>query len=102
MSITSGRVWVLGYSGALADDADGSAVAGRTSIATVETRSFGVAGMSCEHCARAVRAEIGKLPGVTEVDVDVAAGTVRVTGEPVPDDAAVRDAVQEAGYEFAL
>ncbi len=57
--------------------------------------------MSCEHCARAVRAEIGKLPGVTGVDVDVAAGTVRVTGEPLPADAAVRDAVHEAGYEFA-
>jgi copper chaperone len=67
----------------------------------VETRSFGVTGMSCEHCARAVRAEIGKLPGVTGVDVDVAAGTVRITGEPLPGEAAVRDAVQEAGYEYA-
>jgi len=67
----------------------------------VETRSFGVTGMSCEHCARAVRAEIGKLPGVTDIDVDVAAGEVRITGEPLPDDASVRDAVQEAGYEFA-
>jgi len=73
----------------------------RIRIATVETRSFGVTGMSCEHCARAVRAEIGKLPGVTDIDVDVAAGEVRITGEPLPDDAAVRDAVQEAGYEFA-
>jgi copper chaperone len=67
----------------------------------VETRSSGVTGMSCEHCARAVRAEIGKLPGVTGVEVDVAAGTVRITGEPLPGDAAVRDAVHEAGYEFA-
>jgi copper chaperone CopZ len=30
--------------------------------------------MSCEHCASAVRAEIGKLPGVGKVDVDVAVG----------------------------
>ena len=66
----------------------------------METRSFGVAGMSCEHCARAVRAEIGKLPGVTVIDVDVAAGAVRITGEPLPDDAALREAIQEAGYEF--
>ena len=49
----------------------------------------------------AVRAEIGKLPGVTDIDVDVAAGVVRISGERLPDDTAVRDAVQEAGYEFA-
>ena len=66
----------------------------------METRSIGVAGMSCEHCANAVRAEIGKLPGVTVIDVDVAAGTVRITGEGLPDDAALRGAVEEAGYQF--
>ena len=70
-------------------------------IPTVETRSIVVTGMSCEHCANAVRAEVGALPGVTEVDVDVAAGKVRVTGSPVPGDAALREAIGEAGYEFA-
>jgi copper chaperone len=67
----------------------------------VETRSVVVTGMSCEHCATAVRAEVGKLPGVSEVDVDVAAGTVRITGEPLPAEAALREAVEEAGYELA-
>jgi copper chaperone len=67
----------------------------------VETRAIGVTGMSCEHCAKAVRAEIGKLPGVTDVNVDVAAGTVRITAERLPGDAALRDAVEEAGYGFA-
>jgi copper chaperone len=67
----------------------------------VETRSIVVTGMSCDHCANAIRAEIGRLPGVTEVDVDVAAGKVRITGEPLPGDAALREAVEEAGYEFA-
>jgi copper chaperone CopZ len=57
--------------------------------------------MSCEHCANAVRAEVGKLPGVTEVDVDVAAGTVRITGGPIPGDTALREAIEEAGYQFA-
>jgi copper chaperone len=60
-----------------------------------------VTGMSCEHCATAVRSEVGKLPGVSEVDVDVAAGTVRISGEPLPGDAALREAVEEAGYELA-
>ncbi len=57
--------------------------------------------MTCEHCARAVRSEIGALAGVSEVDVDVAAGRVRITGAPVPGDAGLRGAVEEAGYEFA-
>lgn len=65
------------------------------------TRSIVVTGMSCEHCANAVRAEVGRLPGVTGVGVDVAAGTVRITGEPVPGDSALREAIEEAGYEVA-
>jgi copper chaperone len=57
--------------------------------------------MTCDHCASAVRAEISKLPGITGVDVDVATGVVRITGDPLPGDAALREAVGEAGYELA-
>jgi len=60
-----------------------------------------IKGMSCEHCASAMRAEVGRLPWVTGVDVAVAAGTVLVTGEPVPGDAVLREAIEETGYEFA-
>ena len=70
-------------------------------MVSVTIRSIAVSGMTCDHCARAVRAEISKLPGVTEVDVDVDGGTVRVTGDPLPGDAPLRAAVEEAGYEFA-
>jgi copper chaperone len=70
-------------------------------MTVVSTRSIAVTGMTCDHCASAVRAEISKLPGVTDVDVDVAAGTVRVTGNPLPGDTPLREAVEEAGYEFA-
>jgi len=70
-------------------------------MAAVVTRSIVVSGMSCEHCAKAVRAEVGALPGVTGVEVDVAGGKVQVTGEPLPGDAALREAIEEAGYEFA-
>ena len=68
---------------------------------SVSTRTLAVTGMTCDHCASAVRAEISKLPGVTGVDVDVAGGTVLVTGDPLPGDAPLREAVEEAGYEFA-
>jgi copper chaperone CopZ len=67
----------------------------------VSTRSIAVAGITCDHCASAVRAEISKLPGVINVDVDVAAGTVRITGDPLPGDTPLREAIEEAGYELA-
>jgi copper chaperone len=67
----------------------------------VSTRSIVVNGMTCGHCASAVRAEVGKLSGIVDVDVDVAAGTVRITGDPLPGDTPLREAVEEAGYEFA-
>jgi copper chaperone len=66
----------------------------------VSTRSIAVTGMTCDHCASAIRAEISKLAGVTRVDVDVAAGTVRISGDPLPGDVQLRGAVEEAGYEF--
>jgi copper chaperone CopZ len=65
------------------------------------TETHDVVGMTCDHCARAVRAEVGAIEGVTDVVVDVAAGVVRVTAEqPVPS-TALRDAVEEAGYALA-
>ena len=65
------------------------------------TTTFAVTGMTCAHCVAAVTEEIGALPGVSAVDVDLQAGgesRVRVTStDPLPLDA-VRDAVDEAGY----
>ena len=61
-------------------------------------RVYRVAGMTCGHCATAVAEEIGALPGVTAVDVDLESARLTVRGEPV-DDAAVAAAVAEAGYE---
>ena len=65
----------------------------------MSTTEYAVRGMTCGHCASAVTEEVSKIPGVIDVDVDVARGrvTVRSTG-PVPDEA-VAAAVDEAGYE---
>jgi copper chaperone len=65
----------------------------------MEILALTVSGMSCEHCATAIRGEVGKLPGVTEVDVNVADGMVTVSGEPLPAADSLRAAVEEAGYE---
>lgn len=60
-----------------------------------------VTGMSCEHCEKAVRAGISAIPGVSQVDVDVASGEDKILAEPAPETAAVRAAVEEAGYQLA-
>jgi copper chaperone len=68
-------------------------------VMRMATLAMTVSGMSCEHCATAIRGEVGKLPGVTDVNVDVAGGTVTVSGEPLPGTDSLRAAVEEAGYE---
>ena len=60
-----------------------------------------VAGMTCAHCVTAVEGEIGKLHGVTGVEVDLPSGQVRITADPMPDRAALSAAVDEAGYEMS-
>jgi copper chaperone len=65
----------------------------------MQTLALTVSGMSCDHCATAIRGEVGRLPGVTDVDVDVEGGTVTVSGEPLPATDSLRAAVEEAGYE---
>lgn len=60
---------------------------------------YTVVGMTCDHCVRSVTQEISRLPGVTAVDVELASGTVTVTGRSAADADAVTAAVAEAGYE---
>ena len=62
------------------------------------TATYTVTGMTCGHCAASVREEVGALTGVTDVDVDVSTGRVTVTAAADIDPAAVRAAVEEAGY----
>jgi copper chaperone len=63
--------------------------------------TYTVTGMTCSHCAQAVTTEVSNLPGVTDVDVDLASGQVQVVSDAPLDDAAVRAAVDEAGYEVS-
>jgi len=62
--------------------------------------TYTVNGMTCDHCVLSVREEVEEVDGVTAVDVDLPSGRVVVSGAGV-DDAAVRAAVEEAGYEVA-
>lgn len=67
----------------------------------MSTSTYTVQGMTCAHCVNSVGAEVGRVPGVTAVDVDLANGTVTVTSEAPVEDSQIRAAVEEAGYEMA-
>ena len=67
------------------------------------TTKYGVTGMTCGHCVGSVTQELKSLPGVEDVSVDLNAGgtsTVTVVSQEALDEAAVRSAVDEAGYEL--
>jgi len=68
------------------------------------TATYRVTGMTCDHCVRAVTDEMAAIPGVRDVEVDLVAGgesTVRVVSEDALPEDAVREAVDEAGYQLA-
>jgi len=72
-------------------------------MSTTTTTTYSVNGMTCGHCVGAVTEEISKLPGVTDVVVDLVPGgvsSVRVASAVQLDEPAVREAVDEAGYEL--
>ena len=64
------------------------------------TTQYTVKGMTCGHCVSAVSTEVGRLDGVTDVQVDLASGLVTVTSTAPLEETAVREAVDEAGYEI--
>lgn len=62
--------------------------------------TFTVPGMSCAHCEQAVSEELLAVAGVEAVDVDLDTKLVVVRGSDL-DDARLRAAIDEAGYEAA-
>lgn len=59
-----------------------------------------VKGMSCGHCAAAVTKALESLPGVTDVQVDLASGRVTFTGDrSLPPEELAR-VIIAAGYEL--
>ncbi|MGI5242618.1 heavy-metal-associated domain-containing protein [Dactylosporangium sp. CA-139066] len=63
--------------------------------------TYSVTGMTCAHCVNAVSEELGRLEGVSDVQVDLPTGAVTVTSDRPLDPEAVRAAVDEAGYAVA-
>ncbi len=67
----------------------------------MNTEHITVTGMTCEHCIASVTEEISEIEGVEAVQVDLPTGAVTVTSNRPLDPAAVRAAVEEAGYQVA-
>jgi copper chaperone CopZ len=58
---------------------------------------YSVSGISCGHCKAAIEGEVAEVDGVDSVHVDIEAKTVAVDGG---DDAAIRAAIADAGYDI--
>ena len=67
---------------------------------TSEILRYSVPGVTCEHCRTAISKEVGMVAGVESVEVDLEEKLVSVRGRGV-NDAAVRLAIDEAGYDVA-
>lgn len=60
-------------------------------------QTFNVRGMTCAHCQRAVAQAIQSRDATAKVDIDLEAGIVRVDGKL--EEASIREAIEEEGYE---
>jgi copper ion binding protein len=68
---------------------------------TASVSEYIVTGMVCQHCVSAVTEEVGAIEGVTDVQIDLATGQVRVTSNGPVERTAVLAAINEAGYEMS-
>ena len=60
--------------------------------------TYTVPDMSCGHCKQAVSGELSGVAGVETIDIDLDTKLVTVRGHDL-DDAALRAAIEEAGYQ---
>ena len=65
-----------------------------------DTVTYSVPAIHCAHCAMSIREGVCEVEGVEDVDVDLDSKVVTIRGRAL-DDAALRAAIVEAGYEAA-
>lgn len=64
----------------------------------MQTTTFRIEGMSCDHCVRAVREALQRVPGVEVRDVKVGSAVVRYDAAKTKPEA-LADVIRDAGYE---
>ena len=65
-----------------------------------ESVTYSVPAIHCAHCAMSIREEVSEVNGVEDVVVDLDTKVVTVSGNDL-DDAALRVAIEDAGYHAA-
>lgn len=58
---------------------------------------FIASNIKCAGCVTNIQQALGKLSGITQVDVDIPTGTVTVHGDNISDQSII-DTLAEAGY----
>lgn len=82
-------------------DVEASSQAVATVVDGALATTFGVSGMTCEHCVKAVKEELEALGTVTNVAVELKPNEesrVTVTSDAPLETASVRAAIEDAGY----
>ena len=65
----------------------------------LQIRDIGIAGMSCDNCARTIERALKAHEGISEVTVDRAAGIARVSFDPTKTDIpAIHEVILRTGY----
>ena len=78
----------------------GYTLKGKKESSLSDTITYSVPGIHCEHCEAAIKQEVAAIAGVELVQVDLVDKLVTVSGAAL-DDARLRAAIDEAGYEVA-
>lgn len=62
------------------------------------SKSYIVDGMSCGHCSQAVTNALKSIKDSAEINVDLETKKVTVSG--IEDEAAIAEAIEDAGFDF--
>jgi copper chaperone CopZ len=65
------------------------------------TATYYVSGMTCDHCVKAIKQEVGAIDGVTRIDVDLIPdeiSPITITSREPLDEGVLAQAVDDAGY----
>jgi copper chaperone len=69
---------------------------------TMETLTLTVTGMSCMGCVNSVKNLLSAVPGVGQVDIDLASGRVDIAYDAAQANAdSMRQAIEDGGYGVA-
>ena len=68
----------------------------------MNTLTLIVTGMSCMGCVNSVKNLVTALPGIGDIEIDLASGRVVVAHDPAKSDAAaIRAVIEDGGYGIA-